>query len=361
MRRHCEALIDLNAIRRNYALACRLAPASKAIAVIKANAYGHGATEVARALRGHAPAFAVAIIDEAIELREAGITEPLLVMEGVDTIAALEYAAAQNIAVVVHSAEQLRQLELAKLKQPISVWLKVDTGMHRLGLPPVGIADAVIRLRVSANCAEDVVVCTHLASADLPDSKGTRQQLKVFDASIAGLDVRQSISNSAAILTIPASHRDWNRPGYMLYGMAPFTTACANASELLPAMTLRSRIIALREVAASESVGYRGRWTATSKSMIATVAIGYADGYPRHVPNGTPTLVNGQVAPLVGAVSMDMITIDVTAIDSVCVGTPVVLWGPDLSVNTIASAAETIGYELLTRVSRRVPRQYQHD
>lgn len=360
MRRHCEALIDLNAIRRNYALACRLAPASKAIAVIKANAYGHGAAEVARALRGHAPAFAVAIIDEAIELRDAGITEPLLVMEGVDTIAALEYAAAQNIAVVVHSAEQLRQLELAKLKQPISVWLKVDTGMHRLGLPPAGIADAVIRLRVSANCAKDVVVCTHLASADLPDSKDTQRQLEVFDASTAGLDVRQSISNSAAILAIPATHRDWNRPGYMLYGMAPFTAAVASASELLPAMTLRSRIIALREVAPSESVGYRGRWKATSKSVIATVAIGYADGYPRHVPNGTPTLVNNQVAPLVGAVSMDMITIDVTAIDSVCVGTPVVLWGPGLSVNTIASAAETIGYELLTRVSRRVPRQYLH-
>lgn len=356
MHRKTEALIDLEAIRNNYALACRLAPESKAIAVIKADAYGHGAVDVAHALRGIAPAFAVAIIDEAIELREAGIDEPLLVMEGVNSIIALECAAEQKFAVVVHNAKQIEDLERARLPAPISVWPKVDTGMHRLGLAPDSLADAVSRLRTSDNCEDSIVVCTHLASGDLPGSTFTQHQLEIFDACVADMDVLQSISNSGGILACPASHRDWTRPGYMLYGNTPFSEDVASASELLPAMTLQSEIIAIREVAASESVGYGGRWTANSTATIATVAIGYADGYPRHAPDGTPTIINGCTAPLAGAVSMDMITVDVTGIEGVRLGDTVTLWGEGLSVNTIASAAGTIGYELLTGVTSRVPR-----
>jgi len=321
MHRKTEALIDLNAIQANYALACRLAPESRTIAVIKADAYGHGAVDVAHALRGVAPAFAVAIIDEALELREAGISEPLLVMEGISGIDALECAAEQKLAVVVHNDKQLEELERARL-----------------------------------SCEDSIVVCTHLASADVPGSAFTQQQLETFDACVAGMGVLQSISNSGGILACLASHRDWNRPGYMLYGNTPFSDDVASAGELLPAMTLQSEIIAIREVAASESVGYGGRWTASSTATIATVAIGYADGYPRHAPDGTPTIVNGCVAPLAGAVSMDLITVDVTGIEGVRIGDTVTLWGEDLSVNTIASAAGTIGYELLTGVTSRVPR-----
>jgi alanine racemase len=358
MRRRCEALIDLNAIRANYALAGKLAPNSKSVAVIKADAYGHGAIAVARALQATADAFGVAIVDEAVALREAGISEPVLVMEGVDNLKALEYAAAENLAIVVHSDRQLQSLLQAELASPIVVWLKVDTGMHRLGLPPERAGEVVELLRESSNCDESIVVCTHLASADVPGSVATATQLQVFEGCVAGLDVMQSISNSAGIFASPESHRDWNRPGYMLYGNSPFSSDVANARELLPAMTLRSEIIALRDVAASGSVGYGGRWTAADDSKIATVAIGYGDGYPRHAADGTPTLVNGHIAPLAGAVSMDMITIDVTAIDDVSVGDTVVLWGEGLSVNEVASKAGTIGYELLTNVSRRVPRNY---
>ena len=358
MRRRCEALVDLNAIRANYALASRLAPNSKSVAVIKADAYGHGAIAVARALQATADAFGVAIVDEAIALREAGISEPVLVMEGVDSLNALEYAATHNLAIVVHSEQQLESLLQAELTSPLVVWLKVDTGMHRLGLPPGRVGEAVEQLRQSSNCDESIVVCTHLASADVPGSVATATQLQTFEECIAGLDVMQSISNSAGILASPESHRDWNRPGYMLYGNSPFSSDVASARELLPAMTLQSEIIALRDVAASGSVGYGGRWTAVNSSRIATVAIGYGDGYPRHAADGTPTLVNGHIAPLAGAVSMDMITIDVTAIDDVSIGDAVVLWGEGLSVNDVASKAGTIGYELLTNVSRRVPRNY---
>jgi alanine racemase len=358
MARKCEALIDLDAVRSNFAYAGQLAPDSKNIAVIKADAYGHGAVAVARALRGVAPAFAVAIIDEALELRNAGISEPLLIMEGVDSPEELEAAVAQDVAIVVHSDLQLRQLERTKLPGPASVWLKVDTGMHRLGLPPNDVRDAVARLYASDNCDSAIVICTHLASADVPGSETTSRQIATFDGSIAGLNVLTSISNSAGILGDRQSHRNWNRPGYMLFGNSPFPVDVVNARELIPAMTLQSEIIALRDVPATEAVGYGGRWTAKSSAKIATVAIGYADGYPRHAVDGTPTLVNGHLAPLAGAVSMDMITVDVTELEGVQVGDPVVLWGEDLSVNQIARAAGTIGYELLTGVTQRVPRRY---
>jgi alanine racemase len=360
MHRRCEALIDLNAIRANYALACRLAPDSKSIAVIKADAYGHGSIAVARALQSTADGFGVAIVDEAVALREAGVTDLVLVMEGVDSIDALEYASEQKLAVVVHSEQQLQQLQQAKLTVPVSVWLKIDTGMHRLGLSPDRTRNAVEQLQESSNCDENIVVCTHLAKADEPEDAATGQQLQIFDDCVQGLNVLQSISNSAGILASPDSHRDWNRPGYMLYGNTPFSSDVAAARELQPAMTLRSEIIAIRDLAVSESVGYGGRWTARDKSRIATVAIGYGDGYPRQATDGTPTLVNGCIAPIAGAISMDMITVDVTAVENVNVGDTVVLWGEGLSVNEIASRAGTIGYELLTNVSSRVPRNYLH-
>ena len=355
MHRKTEALIDLEAIRNNYALACALAPQSKNIAVIKADAYGHGVIPVAEALQSVVPAFAVAIIDEAIELRGAGITVPLLVLEGVNSTDAIEAAVANGLSLMVHSEEQVSLMQQARLTAPALTWLKVDTGMHRLGLPPEQLATALERLR---DCACDVsVICTHLACADDPgDDDVTENQLGTFRACAADLGLPLSIANSAGILAWPESHADWNRPGYMLYGDSPMASEIETAQGLQPAMTLRSELIAIHEIAAGEAVGYGGRWKATRPSKIGTVACGYADGYPRHVPDGPPTIVNGCIAPLAGAVSMDMITVDVTGIEGVRIGDAVTLWGEGLSVNTIANAAGTIGYELLTGVTSRVPR-----
>lgn len=354
MYRKTAALIDLDAIRSNFALACSLAPRSKNIAVIKANAYGHGMLRVAEALHDVAPAFAVATIDEALELRKGGINNDVLVLQGVATAAACKVAASSRLTLVVHTREQIEVLIEAGISVP--VWLKIDTGMHRLGLAPGDLADA--RKRLAACGVEVQVTCTHFACADELDGDATRQQLASFNAATSDLDLPRSMANSAGILGWPESHAEWNRPGYMLYGSSPFAADVATASTLRPAMTLRSEIIAIRAVPRGDSVGYGARWTAERPSSIGTVAIGYADGYPRHAQNGTPTLVNGKVAPLAGTVSMDAITVDLTEHDNVEVGDTVELWGAGVAVNTVAAAAGTIGYQLLTGVSSRVARSY---
>lgn len=356
MYRKTEAVIDLAAIRHNLSLAASLAPQSRNVAVIKANGYGHGLVPVAKALRDEAPLLAVAILDEALELREAGVTGPLLILEGVNDVRGVEVSAAHDLLLTVHSEEQIAALCQAKLDNPQPIWLKLDTGMHRLGIPPQQLGSALEKL---GDCAcEIAVVCTHLSSADDLDSDVTERQLTEFRATVAGLGLPTSINNSAGILGWPGSHSDWNRPGYLLYGNSPFRTDVDTAKGLRPAMTLRSELIAIRDIAPGESVGYGGRWTAQQAARIGTVAIGYADGYPRHAPDGTPTFVNGRVAPLVGTVSMDMITIDLTGHDAANLGDAVELWGPNVPVNDIAEASGTIGYELLTRVTSRVPRVY---
>lgn len=357
--RKTEALIDLDAIRENYALACALAPKSKNIAVIKANAYGHGLVAVAKALQAEAPAFAVAVLEEALELRHAGISVPLLILEGVSSVAQIELAAAKELSLVVHSEEQVSLLQRANPSAPVSIWLKVDTGMHRLGVRP---SQVEILLGGLQDCACEVaVICTHLACADDLSSDVTNTQLAAFAACSSDLDIAKSIANSAGILAWPQSHADWNRPGYLLYGVSPLADDLESARGLKPAMSVRSEIISIREVAAGDVVGYGGRWQAARPSVIGTVAIGYADGYPRHAAAGTPTVINGRVAPLVGAVSMDLITVDLTEHENVAVGDSVELWGNSISVNEVAALSDTIGYELLTAVSARVPRRYSNE
>lgn len=356
MHRKTEALIDLEAIRGNYRIACDLTPGSKNIAVIKADAYGHGMVQVANALQSDTPAFAVATLDEALVLRAAGISHPLLVLEGVMTADACEEAAVNSVGLMVNSRLQVARLLAARLASPVTLWLKIDTGMHRLGLQPGDVPGILAQLQEAG--IEVAVLSTHLACADDPDSDATQTQLARFASCTAGLDIPRSISNSAGILGWPESHADWNRPGYLLYGDSPMMREVETAAGLQPAMTFRAEIIALREVAPGESVGYGARWTATRPSLIATVAAGYADGYPRHASNGTPTLINGQVAPLAGTVSMDMITVDVTGLEQVAIGDAVELWGKGVSVGDIARRCGTIGYELLTQVTSRVPRVY---
>ena len=357
MARPSKARLDLEALRHNLGHARALAPHSKVMAVVKANAYGHGALAIATALQDHADALAVACIDEALELRAGGITAPILLLEGIFEEDELAIAAAQNFWLCVDNEWQLGCIESQPLNQPVQVWLKIDTGMHRLGIDPQLADDAYKRLKSSASVLDDIVLCTHFASADNLDSTQTKEQINLFNDVCKKLPGKRSAANSAGILGWPESHYDWVRAGYMLYGNSPYeTTPHPNTEALQPVMTLSSRIISIREVSKGESVGYGANWSAEKNSRIATVTIGYGDGYPRLARNGTPVLVNGKRASLAGRVSMDMITIDVTHLENVKIGDEVVLWGKGLLVAEVAECAGTIGYELTTRMPARTRR-----
>ena len=356
MARPNQARIDLAALRHNLGLARQLAPRSRAMAVVKANAYGHGALTVARELDPLVDALAVACLEEAQALRDAGINAPILLLEGVFEAAELEVAARQEIWITIDNELQLQWLESASPAQPLRCWLKLDTGMHRLGVPPDRAGKIYQRLRACRNAHPDIVLSTHFACADELRNDLTRAQLALFDDACRDLPGARSAANSAGVLAWPGSHYDWVRPGYMLYGNSPLDSDHPNTRALEPVMTLASAVISLRDVPTGETVGYGASWTAARPSRIATACIGYGDGYPRLAPNGTPVLVNGRRAGLAGRVSMDMITIDVTDLPGVSIGDEVILWGNGLPVGEIARHAGTIGYELTTRMPARTPR-----
>ena len=354
MHRQNKVIVDLDAIRENFALACQLAPKSKNVAVIKADAYGHGAVQVAMALQSQVPAFAVATLEEAVQLRDASIQKPILVLEGACASDGIEIAAKNDFWLMMHNHEQVANLMDAKLQAPLGCWIKVDTGMHRLGFDVDELPAVLERMKSTPHINEQTVLCTHLSSADDRTSNKTESQAERARECASTYQLPLSICNSAGILAWPITHADWNRPGYMLYGNSPFSGPDDNAAQLRPAMTFTSRLLSIRQVSAGSSVGYGGRWTASRQSTIGTVGVGYAGGYPRSAMDGTPTLVNGETAPLVGTVSMDMITIDLTDHADAAVGDTVVLWGDGLSVNEVAKHSNTIGYELLTRPSTGV-------
>jgi alanine racemase len=357
MARPTKALIDLNALKHNYRIAQSLSEGGQCLAVIKANAYGHGAIEIAKALAPLAPAFGVACIEEADELRRSGITTPILLLEGAFSMDEIAVAAEKNYWLMVTTDKQAADIINAELYQQVHVWLKVDTGMHRLGVLAKDVNRMHKALKASKNVAEEVVIATHLVCADEADDPLTLRQITEIKSVCGALNESCSIANSAALLAWPAAKAEWNRPGYMLYGNSPLLFTNQAASQLIHVMTLRSAVIALRDVAIGETVGYGAAWRAERPSRIATVAIGYGDGYPRHATNGTPVLVGGQRAKLAGRVSMDMITVDVTDL-TVAIGDEVILWGQALSANEVASWAGTIGYELLTRMPLRTPRVF---
>jgi alanine racemase len=361
MGRPNQARIDLGALRHNLGVARDLAPRSKVMAVVKANAYGHGAVTVSRQLDPLVDALAVACPEEAVELRDAGVASPILLLEGVFEASELAIAAELGLWVTIENERQLRWLEEAALPAPVTCWLKVDTGMHRLGVAPERVGEFHSRLTSSGNVRDEVVLSTHFASADDLQSPQTMDQMALFDRSCASLHGERSAANSPGLLGWPDSHYDWVRPGYMLYGNSPFSEPHPNAERLQPVMTLTSAVISLRDVPAGETVGYGATWTAPRAARIATVTIGYGDGYPRLAPNGTPVLVKGRRAPLAGRVSMDMITVDVTDIPEVEVGDEVVLWGEGLPAGEVAKHAGTIGYELTTRMPARTPRVVVND
>ncbi|MFT6663574.1 MAG: alanine racemase [Porticoccus sp.] len=332
------------------------------MAIVKANAYGHGVLPVAHALEPLVPAFGVTCLEEAVELREGGITKPVCLLEGTFSDDEIPLAAELGFWLSVVNKQQQQSILGASLKTPVTVWICVDSGMHRLGIAVDDIESTYRTLAASRNVASDIVIATHFACADALASDLTYRQLRQFKAGVASLanadTVPLSLDNSAGLLGWPETHADWNRPGIMLYGSSPFSVPHAEADRLHPVMTLCSAVIALRDVPVGDSVGYGARWSAQRPSRIATVAIGYGDGYPVHAPDGTPVLVNKQRCPMVGRVSMDMITVDVTDLPTVAVGDEVILWGKGLSVNEVAGCAGTISYELLTRMPRRVPRVY---
>ena len=293
MTRPISACIDTRALRQNYRVACDLAPGSRNIAVVKANAYGHGAAIIARALDDLAPAFAVAGVDEALELRDAGISKPVLLLEGPFTPDEVGIAQEQGFWLMVCCREQVEMVCRANISNPVTVWLKIDSGMHRLGITEDLFLPSLTALSESANTLPGITLCTHLADAHNMSGRETVAQIAFFRRLVAGLDNPVSIANSAGLLHWPATHGAWNRPGLMLYGASPFPQPQENAARLEPVMTLQSAVIGVRKIAAGESVGYGSRWIAQRPSVIATVGVGYGDGYPRSAVDGTPALLNG--------------------------------------------------------------------
>jgi alanine racemase len=349
-----SATIDTGALRHNLSIVREWAPKSRVMAVIKANAYGHGLVAVARALES-ADAFAVARVGEGLALRAAGITTPTVLLEGVFDSEQIDAAAAANFELVVHTAEQIELLRAAAPGARFKVWLKLDTGMNRLGFKGSAFGAAHAALSALNTVQSPVNLFTHLASADAPDESITADQLARFDAATRTLPGERSIANSAGMLSFSEAQADWVRPGLLLYGVSPIEGAIGADYGLEAVMTLQAQVIALKDLSVGERVGYGGHWTASRPTRLAVAAVGYGDGYPRSLGAGTPVLVNGERAVLAGRVSMDMIGIDVTDLPRPpAMGDPVVLWGEGLPVEEIAVWADTIPYELLCGISQRV-------
>lgn len=356
MTRPARARIDLQALRHNFERVRQCAPHSRIMAVVKAHAYGHGLVNAARALPG-ADAFGIVTLDEAIALREAGFDRRIVMLEGLYAADEVGLAVRYHIDVVVHTTGQLDYFEAVQSGHPLDVWLKIDTGMHRLGFEPAVVPAIAERLRRSGRVRE-IRYLSHLCCADDRGADHTPRQLQRFLKSLEGVEGERSLANSAAVLGWPDTHLDWVRPGVMLYGSSPLLHVSAAELELQPVMTLGTQLIAVAQREAGEAVGYGATWQCPEPMPVGIAAIGYGDGYPRHAPSGTPVLVNGRRAALAGRVSMDMIGIDLRGHPEARVGDPVTLWGEGLPVDEVAAAAGTISYELFCSVTRRVNFEY---
>jgi len=348
-----RALIDHAALRHNLGAARRLAPTSRVWAVVKANAYGHGLEQTAATL-ADADGFAVARVEEGVRLCEAGVSRPILVLEGALCADELAVAARFQLGLALHHRGQVALLEEAAPPAPLACWIKVDTGMHRLGFAPAVVPGVLEVLGHRCGGVRLAGLLTHLANADVPEDTSSVQQCRALQALAAGRGLPLSIANSAGLIALPAARTEWVRPGIMLYGASPFVTGCGADLGLAPAMTLQGPLLAIQHLAAGAAVGYGGTYVCPEAMPVGVVGVGYGDGYPRHAPTGTPVLLRGVRVPLIGRVSMDMISVDLRPQPAATVGDSVTLWGGGLPVEEIAARSGTIPYELLCRISPRV-------
>ena len=351
MSRPIRAIINNAALRHNLGVVRRHAPASRVLGVVKANAYGHGVMRVARVLAdAGVDGFALLELDAAVRLREAGITQRLVMLEGFFEADELPVLASHRIDTAVHCQDQVAMLKQAP--GPLHVLMKLNTGMNRLGFAAHD-GQAIWQELRALPAVNAVTLMTHFANSD--DSRGVDWQMQTFTLMTSGMHAPRTMANSAAIVRYPHTHADWVRPGIMLYGATPFADVSAAALDLRPVMTLKSRIIAVQHLKPGDSVGYGGAFVVEHEMRIGVVACGYADGYPRHAPSGTPVRVAGVITRTVGRVSMDMLCVDLTALPAAGVGSEVTLWGEGNPVDDVATAAGTVGYELLCALAPRVP------
>jgi alanine racemase len=353
--RPIRATISAPALRHNYALAKRLVSGSGSLvfAVVKANAYGHGLERAARALKSEADGFGILELEGAMNLRQLGIAQPILLLEGFFEAAELHAIVAHGLSTTVHCDDQLRMLEALSLPPaPIDVYLKINTGMNRLGFPVSHVRNALARLK-ACRAVKSITLMTHFATSELPD--GVAGAMRRFEEATKGFDLPRSLANSAAIFAHPETHADVARLGIALYGATPFADRSAAEMGVKPAMTLASQLIAIQELEPGEGVGYGQTFRSKKRMRIGVVACGYADGYPRHAPSGTPIMVDGVITKTAGRVSMDMITVDLTPVPQAKIGSPVVLWGDGVPIDDVATAAGTVGYELMCALAPRVP------
>ncbi|MEE4637380.1 MAG: alanine racemase [Wenzhouxiangella sp.] len=352
MARNTLARIDPDAVAHNLAVVRRLAPDSRVMAVVKADAYGHRLDLVLPALAG-ADLLAVATIDEARAIRRLGNRQPVLLLEGVLDASDLAIVESLTLELTLHHADQIDMLERHGHAPTPRLWLKVDSGMHRLGVEPARVAELHGRLKALPGASE-VNLVSHFASAEDPDQRLVRAQMDRFDQAVAGLDGEHCLANSAAILNHPDSHRDWVRAGVLLYGISPLPSRTGSELDLEPVMSLEAELLAINRVPAGDSIGYGARFVAERDLRVGVAGIGYGDGYPRSVADGTPVRVGDKMCRVVGRVSMDMVTIDLAGCPEARIGDRVVLWGRGLPVETVAAGADTIPYELVCRITRRV-------
>ena len=365
MSRPIAATIDLSALRHNLGVVRQHAPQSRVLAVIKANAYGHGISRVARVLAAAgADGFALLELDAAIALREAGFKQRMVLLEGFFGAEELALLAMHRIDAAIHNTGQIAMLQHAPAGAKLNVLIKLNTGMNRLGFVQAQFAGALAAVR-SAAAVNELTLMTHFANSD--DARGVAWQMAAFESMAGGLvtargvTLPRTLANSAAILRYPETHADWVRPGIMLYGATPFADVSAAQLGLRPVMTLNSRIIAVQQLKPDDTVGYGGLFKAQRETRIGVVACGYADGYPRHAPSGTPVRVGDAMTTTVGRVSMDMLCVDITTLPDAQVGTRVTLWGAGNPVDDVATSAGTVGYELLCALAPRVPVVEAHE
>jgi alanine racemase len=355
MTRPVIASIDSTALQHNLNQVRQLAPEARVMAIVKANAYGHDLYISGRALQS-ADAIGLLELDDAIKLRNAGFTQAICLLEGFFDKDEIPLITEHQLEPVIHSHWQLDALEQYQQEDSLSVWLKIDTGMNRLGFTPVEFNKIKTRLS-SIQCIKEISVMSHLANADSQDNSGTIKQLQCFNETTASVNLPRSLANSAAIIGYSDCQMDWVRPGIMLYGSSPFETFSAKDLNLQAVMTLQSNVISIKQCSKGDAIGYGSTWVCPEDMPVAVIACGYGDGYPRHAPAGTPIMVAGKKSQLIGRVSMDMITADLRGIENVEVGSEVELWGTNISVDVVAKLSSTIAYELLCGITARVRRE----